>query len=73
MNPISRLFTTSGVKNIENRFSAGGGTKTHIPGAATQLGSSANVETRAAKDQGIGTDKFREKVGEQHADVSFFV
>ncbi|KAI9880400.1 MAG: hypothetical protein M1830_003440 [Pleopsidium flavum] len=72
LNPISRIFRTPGVENIENRFSSGGGTKTHIPGAATRRGDSENVSSGAQKDQGIGSDKFREKVGEQKPDGSGF-
>lgn len=61
------------MQNIENRFSAGGGTKTHVPGAATKRGDSDQVESRAkgGGNQGIGSDKFREEVGGQHGAVSF--
>ncbi len=31
-------YKTQGVKNIEDRFSKGGGTPTHTPGIATKLG-----------------------------------
>ncbi|MCJ1366290.1 hypothetical protein MMC16_005418 [Acarospora aff. strigata] len=72
LNPLSRLFSTPGVQNIENRFSSGGGTKTHIPGAATKRGDADNTVSSREGDHGIGSDKFREKVGEQKPDPSGF-
>ena len=70
LNPLGNLFRTPGVKNIENRYSAGGGAKTHLPGAATPLGDSERVDGNMDKHQGISSDKFREQIGEQKPRVS---
>ena len=64
------MLRTPAVQNIENRYSSGGATKDHTPGAATARGSYDKTEGNVAKETGSGTDRFKEKVGEQRPDVS---
>jgi len=70
LNPIGNIFRTPGVENIENRYSAGGGAKTHLPGSATPLGRSDLVTGNTEHQQGIGTEKFAKSQGDQKPAVS---
>ena len=63
-------MTTPGVQNIENRYSSGGGKKSHLPGAATPRGSSEKQDADTQKEQGLGSQGFEERVGEQRPNVS---
>lgn len=69
------LFRTPGVQNIENRYSSGGGSKHHTPGAGTMRGNSDDVAPRGDewnKKSGMGSAEWQEKIAEQKADVGFF-
>lgn len=61
------LFKTAGVSNIEQRYSAGGATGTHTPGAAgTPRGKGDDVITKAEVNQNdAGTKAFEERIGGQ--------
>ncbi|KAL6716409.1 hypothetical protein ACLMJK_005976 [Lecanora helva] len=66
-------FSTPGVKNIEKRYSSGGGAKNHQPGTATKLGNHDHVEGNVETMKGVGTPHYQENVGGQKPDVSAFV
>ena len=66
-------FYTPGVQNIEKRYSSGGGSKNHIPGAATKLGSYEDVEPNTETSKGIGSPHYQEKIAGQKPDVCGFV
>ncbi|KAF2876406.1 hypothetical protein BDV95DRAFT_602393 [Massariosphaeria phaeospora] len=51
-------YKTQGVSNIEQRWTAGGGTPTHTPGAATELGSQSIEARQEGGHKGIGTQRF---------------
>lgn len=71
----SALFRTPGVKNIENRYSSGGGSKHHTPGAGTTRGNSDDVAPRADErneSSGMGSKEWKEGIADQRADVSLF-
>ncbi|MCJ1477968.1 hypothetical protein MMC13_006643 [Lambiella insularis] len=68
LNPISNIMTTPGVRNIEKRYSSGGGSYNHLPGSATPLGNSELVDGNTESRQGVGSEKFK-KVSEQKPDV----
>lgn len=65
------MFRSYGVQNIERRFSAGGGSPSHTPGAATKLGDMSNVTSGQEKSTGRGTPYHQEKFGEQRPEVSW--
>ena len=67
---MSGILKTPGVQNIEKRYSSGGGSKDHLPGAATPRGNHDNVEGNTMKHQGVGSDPFMENIGEQKPNVS---
>lgn len=71
--PLPNPFYTSGVQNIEKRYSSGGGSASHTPGTATKLGSTENQTGNVEKAKGIGTPYYQENVGEQKPDVSVMV
>ena len=64
------MLTTPGVRNVEDRFSAGGAKKSHTPGAATPTGSGEREDARTTKDQGVGSNQYEKDVAEQRPDVS---
>lgn len=64
-DPSAAIPGTQGVKNIEDRYSSGGGSKTHLPGSATPLGNSDNVTGNTMKQQGKGTPTFEKESKEQ--------
>nr|OQO24552.1 hypothetical protein B0A51_06801 [Rachicladosporium sp. CCFEE 5018] len=57
-------FETPGVKNIGDRYSAGGGTKTHLPGVATPRGNAEAVTSNQETMNGVGTPAFEAKHGD---------
>ncbi|KAF2196323.1 hypothetical protein GQ43DRAFT_383578 [Delitschia confertaspora ATCC 74209] len=61
------LTTTTGVQNIEARYTAGGGAPTHQPGTATKLGRSSIDDStiHQTKRQGVDSESFKEKFNEQ--------
>ena len=63
-------FRTPAVQNIESRYSAGGGSQTHLPGAATKRGDYDNVVPNIDSHKGVGTKHFQEKVADQKGNVS---
>ena len=73
LNPISSILKTPGVQNIEHRYSSGGGSKDHLPGAATPRGNPDNVEGNTVKHQGVGSTAFSENISSQKPNVGFFV
>ena len=70
LNPVSNILRTPGVENIEKRYSAGGGSKNHLPGAATPLGNHDAVDGNVQKHQGVGSEKFLNSISDQKPDVS---
>ncbi|KAI4148559.1 MAG: hypothetical protein L6R39_002747 [Caloplaca ligustica] len=66
------MFRSYGVQNIERRFSAGGGSPSHTPGAATKLGDMSNVTSGQEKSTGRGTPYHQEKFGEQRPEGGQF-
>ena len=56
---------TSGVENIEKRYSAGGASPTHTPAAATPRGKIDQVTGNVEKSKGIGTPYYEQHVGDQ--------
>ncbi|MCJ1485919.1 hypothetical protein MMC06_006094 [Schaereria dolodes] len=70
LNPLSGILRTSGVQSIEDRYSSGGASNTHTPGAATKRGNYEDVQSNTEKHQGVGSDQFRDQVGGQKPRVS---
>ncbi|MCJ1299404.1 hypothetical protein MMC08_002196 [Hypocenomyce scalaris] len=68
LNPLGSMLTTPGVRNVEDRFSAGGAKKSHTPGAATPTGSGEREDARTTKDQGVGSNQYEKDVAEQRPD-----
>jgi len=64
------VFHTPGVANIEDRYSAGGGSRHHTPGAATKRGDPDQVVGNTMNTQGIGSPKWQAQIGDQKPDVS---
>ncbi|KAL9101136.1 MAG: hypothetical protein Q9163_003580 [Psora crenata] len=62
-------FRTPGVKNIEQRYSSGGGTQHSTPGTATKRGNPDHVEPNVEKSKAIGTPYYDEKIGDQRPGV----
>lgn len=61
------------MKNIEDRYSAGGATKHHTPGAGTTRGDSEDVAPRGDErneSSGMGSKEWKEKFSDQLGDVS---
>jgi len=65
LNPLGSLFKTPGVKSIEGRYTAGGGAPNHLPGVASPLGSKEKAAGNVHKEQGVGTDKFKDEIAGQ--------
>ncbi|KAK3178324.1 hypothetical protein OEA41_000457 [Lepraria neglecta] len=65
-------FYTTGVQNIEKRYSSGGASPNKTPAAATKRGHSDQVTGNTDTTQGIGTLHHEEKFGEQKPDVSSY-
>jgi hypothetical protein len=70
LNPLGSLFKTPGVKSIEGRYTAGGGAPNHLPGVASPLGSKEKAAGNVHKEQGVGTDKFKDEIAGQKEAVS---
>ena len=62
-------FYTTGVANIEKRYSSGGGAPNHTPGSATKLGHPEHVEGNVEKSKGMGTPHWEEHIGGQKPEV----
>ena len=56
---------TTGVQNIEKRYSSGGASPSHTPGAATPRGKIDQVTGNQEKSKGIGTPHYEEHIGDQ--------
>ncbi|KAF2281040.1 uncharacterized protein EI97DRAFT_429122 [Westerdykella ornata] len=66
-------FRTQGVKNIEDRYTAGGGMPNHQPGTATKAGDSSNVETRQqGVSKGPDSAEFAGKINDQKTEEGAF-
>ncbi|CAF9915631.1 hypothetical protein IMSHALPRED_002658 [Imshaugia aleurites] len=61
-------FRTTGVENIEKRYSSGGGAKNHLPGAATKRGDHESVEGNTETAKGIGSPHHEAHVQGQKPD-----
>ena len=59
---------TPGVRNIEAAYSRAGASNNHTPGVASQLGSQ-DQKSGATEHQGVGSDKFRERISDQRQEV----
>ncbi|KAG7002168.1 hypothetical protein G7Y79_00028g061890 [Physcia stellaris] len=58
-------FRTPAVSAIEDRYSSGGASRNHTPGAATPRGKIDQVHGNQEKHAGIGTPEWDEKIGGQ--------
>lgn len=56
---------TTGVANIEKRYSSGGASPSHTPGSATPRGKVDQVIGNQEKSKGIGTPHYEEHIGDQ--------
>ena len=56
---------TTGVANIEKRYSSGGASPSHTPGSATPRGKIDQVTGNQEKSKGIGTPHYEENIGDQ--------
>ncbi|KAG8623076.1 hypothetical protein KVT40_008052 [Elsinoe batatas] len=61
LNPM----VTPGVKQIEDRWSSGGGTTKHTPGVATPRGNSKLNEPDQIKGRGLPTEHYKNNVSDQ--------
>ncbi|GAB7345245.1 hypothetical protein MBLNU457_3616t1 [Dothideomycetes sp. NU457] len=59
-SPTTNPFETQGSKNIGNRWSSGGGSDVHTPGAATKRGSYENTAEPQQNPKGINTPHYQE-------------
>ncbi|PSN65370.1 hypothetical protein BS50DRAFT_575402 [Corynespora cassiicola Philippines] len=61
-------YKTRETQNIEDRFSAGGASPTHTPGAATPRGDSANVESgQMGASKGPDSEHFKQNISDQQS------
>ncbi|KAL6709786.1 hypothetical protein ACN47E_001215 [Coniothyrium glycines] len=59
-------YKTPGMRNIEDRFSAGGGHPTHTPAVATERGSTTNNQSRKeGGNTGPDSEKFKKEFSAQ--------
>jgi hypothetical protein len=64
-------YKTREVQNIEDRFSAGGGSTHHTPGAGTMRGDASNIESRQmGEEKGPQSDYHKKNISEQQSEVS---
>lgn len=63
-------FRTPAVKQIEQRYSAAGGTATHMPGVATPRGNESNISSPANQPSGPSSSGFKDNVSDQRKDTS---
>jgi len=56
---------TKAMKNIEDRYSSGGGSKDHLPGAATPRGKADLVDGRNEGRGGLADPAFKANIAEQ--------
>ncbi|KAI7264377.1 hypothetical protein KC345_g8822 [Hortaea werneckii] len=64
------VFETPGVRNIGARYSAGGASDTHVPGAATKRGDPSSKEAPNETPTGVDTPFFQERQAEQKVGTS---
>ena len=64
-------FSTPGVKNIEKRYSSGGGSPNHTPAMASKRGDANQVMGNTEKTKGIGSQHWEEHMGGQKPEVCF--
>ena len=60
---------TTGVENIERRYTAGGASPTQTPGVATKLGNQEDVVGNQSNSTGVGTENFKENISNQRTDA----
>ncbi|CAF9924808.1 MAG: hypothetical protein ALECFALPRED_002837 [Alectoria fallacina] len=65
-------FRSTGVENIEKRYSSGGGSKNHLPGAATKRGDPDSVVGNTETAKGIGSPHHEAHIQGQKPDPSGF-
>lgn len=73
--PARANFKMPSVQNIEDRYSARGGSKHSTPGAGTMRGNPDDVAPRGDPqnlNSGMGSKEWQEKIAGQKADVSLF-
>ncbi|RMY67684.1 hypothetical protein D0863_07624 [Hortaea werneckii] len=67
--PAGNVFETPGVRNIGARYSAGGGSTTHVPGVATKRGVGVgDPESNTSPNEtptGVDTPFFQDRQAEQ--------
>ncbi|EMC91146.1 hypothetical protein BAUCODRAFT_316419 [Baudoinia panamericana UAMH 10762] len=61
----SNVFETPGVKNIGDRYAAGGASNTHQTGVATPRGNSDNTISNQSQPKGIDTPRFQKEQADQ--------
>merc|ERR1711879_573687 len=63
--PAGNVFETPGVRNIGARYSAGGGSTTHVPGVATKRGDPESNTSPNETPTGVDTPFFQDRQAEQ--------
>ncbi|KAF2842895.1 hypothetical protein M501DRAFT_993673 [Patellaria atrata CBS 101060] len=56
---------TPGVKNIESRITAGGGSPNQYPATATKLGDPSDATPRHENPKGVDTKNFKDNISDQ--------
>nr|POF18335.1 hypothetical protein CFP56_78336 [Quercus suber] len=64
-NPVGNVFDTPASQSVGDRYSAGGGSNTHLPGAATRRGDASQTHSSQETHNGVGTPAFQDKHGDQ--------
>ncbi|KAL2351804.1 hypothetical protein BJ546DRAFT_259638 [Cryomyces antarcticus] len=60
-----KVFDTPASKSIGDRWSSGGGSTNHTPGAATKRGDKQDVMSNQKNPSGMGSTHFEENVANQ--------
>ncbi|KAF2499861.1 hypothetical protein BU16DRAFT_480839 [Lophium mytilinum] len=63
----ANIFRTKAVKRIEDRWSSGGGARTHTPATGTKRGDPNDETPRHADAKGVDTEYFKENFSSQTA------
>lgn len=63
--PTDNPLETKAAQRVTDRYSAGGGSNTHLPAVATKLGDPSIVVSSQEKQTGVGTPSFDEKHASQ--------
>ncbi|KAF1845678.1 uncharacterized protein K460DRAFT_366522 [Cucurbitaria berberidis CBS 394.84] len=58
-------YKTQGVQNIEDRFSAGGGSPTHTPAGGSKRGSSTDNAGRQEVNKGPESEHYKKNISDQ--------